>query len=390
MLLRKLKTLSSLFRNLALLPEIERKISTLDGQRSQCVEIDRKLSALIEGQRQVATSMRAIDIRQSIPSEPFQSVLSFSPREMASRGIDHDGLTYRPHHELITLAQLSDTIHASDTYTNGSVGRQEYIDSQLPRLSRVFDNLHSFRTIFQGPTLDVASGWGILYPAFRKFLAATLPYSVAEMGDFGGLTIDGDILDGCAFQCEKDTLCYGDESFGLVCFFDCIEHLIVDPLWPLLEFNRVLRVGGHIAISTPNAVNVQKIVQIARGDNPATDSHIKPASIYQRHNREYTAVELSQALECCGFGNVHYSTNPQSLSQTELDILADLHVKGLVGKPYQYFGPELFLLAEKVQDVNLGTQLSQEQRWPAWLYTGFDAYRKRPKVFPIIVSDDYS
>jgi hypothetical protein len=101
-------------------------------------------------------------------------------------------------------------------------------------------------------------------------------------------------------------------------------------------------------------------------------------------------VELKRALECCGFANFYYSTNPQSLSQIELDFLTYLDSKGVVGKPFQYFGPELFLIAEKVQHVTLNSNLPQEQRWPAWLYTGFDAYRKRPKVFPIIVSDDYS
>lgn len=339
-------------------------------------KIDRKLYVLLE---------------HKDPPSVAANATAPSPLEVAKQHVEHDGLTHLPKEdESISQAQFSATIHASDTYSHGSVARQAYIDGQLPRLYRVFSNLYSFRNDLHGPTLDVASGWGILYPAYKKYLNATLPYSVAEMSGCKDITIDGDILNGCEFQCERDILHYQDQSFGLVCFFDCIEHLIVDPLWPLLEFNRVLKMGGRLAISTPNAAAADKIFQIVQGNNPATESQIKPASIYQRHNREYTTVELKQALECCGFGNFHYSTNSHILSQIELDFLAHLHSKGLVRKPYQYFGPELFLIAEKVKHVTLNSDLTQEQRWPAWLYTGFDAYRKRPKVFPIIVSDDYS
>lgn len=210
------------------------------------------------------------------------------------------------------------------------------------------------------------------------------------MSGYENIIIDGDAIDGCEFQCEKDIMSFQDQTFGLVCFFDCLEHLIVDPMWLLLELNRVLKIGGRLAISTPNAATARKIFQIAQGENPATDSHIKPPSIYQRHNREWTPVELKRALECCGFANFRYSTNPQSLSQIELDFLKDLYTKGLLGKPFQYFGPELFFIAEKVQHVTLNSNLPKEQRWPEWLYTGYDVFRKRPKVFPIIVSDDYS
>ena len=328
--------------------------------------------------------------KTAVASVPAAAVAP-TPLEVARQRVEHDDLTHLPRDdEPISQDQFADIIHASDTYSQGSTARQAYIDGQLPRLYRVFVNLYPFRNGLHGPTLDVASGWGILYPAYKKFLKATLPYSVAEMSGWEELTIDGDALDGCKFECEKDILRYQDQTFGLVCFFDCIEHLIVDPLWPLLEFNRVLKVGGRLAISTPNAAAAHKIFQIVQGENPATESHIKPGSIYQRHNREWTPVELKRALECCGFANFYYSTNPQSLSQIELDFLTDLDSKGLVGKPFQYFGPELFLIAEKVQHVTLNSNLPQEQRWPAWLYTGFDAYRKRPKVFPIIVSDDYS
>lgn len=63
---------------------------------------------------------------------------------------------------------------------------------------------------------------------------------------------------------------------------------------------------------------------------------------------------------------------------------------GLLTRPLHDCGPELFVLAEKIEHRTLQSDLPKEQRWPEWLYTSFDNYRKRPKIFPIIVGDDYA
>jgi len=311
--------------------------------------------------------------------------------QLARQELAHDGMSHIPWDGTrLTSEQFVAAVRASDSYAQASQGRRAYIDASIPRLYRIFANLELFRDALHGPTLDVASGWGILYPAWKGFLQGALPYAIAEMFGWSNLVIDGDAIEGSKFECERDVLEFADGKFGVVCFFDCIEHLIVDPMWPLLEFNRVLRTGGRIAISTPNAAAAYKITQIAQGQNPATESHIKPSSIYQRHNREWTVVELRQALECCGFGNLRYSTNAQCLGKAELDSLAHLDSCGLIGMPLQYYGPEIFVIGEKVRHVTLDTPLPKDERWPSWLYSEVDAYRKRPKTYPIVVSDDYS
>jgi hypothetical protein len=33
--------------------------------------------------------------------------------------------------------------------------------------------------------------------------------------------------------------------------------------------------------------------------------------------------------------------------------------------------------------------LSSDERWPQFLYTSLDSYRKRPKTYPIIIDNDY-
>jgi SAM-dependent methyltransferase len=292
---------------------------------------------------------------------------------------------------LLNETGFTQCLHNSTTYHAEPIARQQYIDASIPRLYRIFGNMLASNSNmgFRGPTLDVASGWGILFPAFKQFLDNTLPYHIAEMGGWNTL-IDGFRITGCKFECEKDLLSFADSTFGLVCFFDCIEHLVVDPIWTLLEFNRVLRLGGQIAISTPNASAVFRILRILQGENPATESAIKPTAIYQRHNREWTPKEIALALECCGFGNIRYSTNDTTLNELELAFLRQASREGLMTEPLTYFGPELFMVGEKIEHATLNSNLPKARRWPEWLYTSFDAYRKRPKEFPIIVSDDYA
>lgn len=291
----------------------------------------------------------------------------------------------------IDMATFTQCLHASDTYYAGVEGRKAYIDSSIPRLYRAYQNMVTAQKVapFIGPTLDVASGWGILYPIYRAYFPQMLPYFIAEMADWQ-TTIDGDAIEGCRFECERDRLTFADDSFGTVCFFDCLEHLIVDPVWPILEFNRILRMGGQIIVNTPNATGAFRLLSILRGDNPATVAEIKPASIYQRHNREWTPTEVRQLLECCGFGNFRFATNDYLLSPVERTLLNEAANLNLLNKPPADFGPELFVIAEKVIHRAVDTELPKELRWPAWLYTEYDAYRKRPKVFPVNIADDYA
>lgn len=272
---------------------------------------------------------------------------------------------------------------ASETYHGGDPGRRAYIDASLPRLWRIVRNLALSGVPVRGPTLDVASGWGILFPALRRFVPDAMPYEIAELGG-DGIRYDGVTIPLAKFEVEKDRLPHEDRSFGLVMFCDCLEHLVVDPLWPLIEFNRVLRTGGHLVVATPNALGAFRIIDILSGRNPATEHEIKPSAIYQRHNREYTPKEVCAALEGIGFEIRGVATNDFLLTEDERRFL------GFAQRPPADHGPELFVIAEKVSHVTLDLELDLEARWPAWLYTGFAAYRRRPAVFPIVVGDDYA
>lgn len=286
-------------------------------------------------------------------------------------------------------AEFVECLQGSDAYRRGARDRREYIEGSLDRLYRAFRNLTNSTAAVGGPTLDVASASGILYPAVRGLLPDCLPYEATDIVATA-LHFDGTDIPCTKFECERDRLPHGDGSLGLVLFFDCLEHLVVDPVWTLLEFNRVLKPGGHLAIATPNAVGADRLGMILRGQGAASEACIRPSSIYQRHNREWTVQEVCEALAGIGFGGFEYSTNAGVLRWHEraaLHLARLLHVARI---PVFGFGPELFVLAQKQEHVTLDMDLADERRWPAWLYTADPAYHRRPQTFPIVVGDDYT
>lgn len=108
-------------------------------------------------------------------------------------------------------------LHESDSYAHGTIGRQAYIDASVHRLHRIVQNMLLSGIPFRGPTLDVASGWGMLFPALCRFFPQTLPYQVAELS-CDSLRYDGVTIPCTVFECEKDTLPFPDETFGLILF----------------------------------------------------------------------------------------------------------------------------------------------------------------------------
>ena len=106
-------------------------------------------------------------------------------------------------------------------------------------------------------------------------------------------------LESQLFNIEESRFPYDDDSFDVVLFCEIIEHLLMDPLRPLSEINRVLRPGGRLIVTTPNVCRLGNVVAIAAGSNIYDPySGFGP---YGRHNREYTPDELAKIVEYAGF-----------------------------------------------------------------------------------------
>lgn len=97
------------------------------------------------------------------------------------------------------------------------------------------------------------------------------------------------------FNLEVDPYPYQDGFFDCVIFCEIVEHLLLNPDFAVLEMRRILRPGGYLLISTPNAARLSNLVRLARGKN-VYDGY-SPHGIYGRHNREYTLSEVIDLMK---------------------------------------------------------------------------------------------
>ena len=256
---------------------------------------------------------------------------------------------------------------------------------RAPYLHRILSPLLPLKDQMQGPTLDVASGGASFFRPISCFAPWLLPYATTELHS-GAVTIDGTTIPAHAFECERDRLPLPDRSQGLVLFCDVIEHLLVDPVWTLLEFNRVLREGAHLVISTPNVTGIDRVINVLKGRNPINESQYKPTALHQRHNREWAVRELQSILELVGFGELVYTTHPELISGTLTDLHRLMTSAGYTDIPLGDFGPEIVIIGRKVEHLTVDSPLDVDRRWPKWLYTDIDDYRQRPTIYPIVNS----
>jgi SAM-dependent methyltransferase len=260
--------------------------------------------------------------------------------------------------------------------------RQWWAEGRSPELCRIF-NVFCNTSGLSGPTLDIGSEGASFFRPLKVFAPHLLPYLTAGL-DGTSIEIEGVTVEGFRFECDKDILPLQQHSCGLVLLCDVIEHLLVDPVWTLLEINRVLRVGGHLVVSTPNASAIERVFKILAGYHPGTEHEYKPTCIFARHNREWTISELGQTLKNLGFSIEAFDTNHRVLRECEVQMLEEMRARGVVSLPNEYFGPDCVVVAKKQTHMTLETPLPKETRWPEYLYTGYDCYRMRPAIFPRI------
>jgi SAM-dependent methyltransferase len=116
------------------------------------------------------------------------------------------------------------------------------------------------------------------------------------------------------FNCEKDHFPYPDQHFATVLCCELIEHLKEDPMHMMREINRILKPGGSLVLTTPNATSLRAVNAILSGDHPAYyNSYPDPARRRfeaPRHEREYTPKELVRLFAHSGFSVETVVTGP--------------------------------------------------------------------------------
>lgn len=98
---------------------------------------------------------------------------------------------------------------------------------------------------------------------------------------------------------NKPWTCFdADRKFDTIFCGQTIEH-IADTDLLLCEFNRHLRLGGHLIITTPNVRTIQSLCRMALNKTPAFGARYRSG-----HLRDFTTSSLRKAVENNGFSVV--------------------------------------------------------------------------------------
>lgn len=121
--------------------------------------------------------------------------------------------------------------------------------------------------------LDVACGDGVLGELLMQEKNCKV-YGI----DLSDYAIDlsrarGVIAEYC--DMSEDRFPFEDNTFDYITMLCSIEH-IIDPVHAISEAKRVLKPGGKMIITLPNAVNVKNRIAFASGKVPIDLLHIKP------------------------------------------------------------------------------------------------------------------
>jgi len=175
---------------------------------------------------------------------------------------------------------------------------------------------------------------------------------------------------------EKNPFPEEDGAFDHVVFCEVLEHLTNDPLFALIEINRVLENGGTLVLSTPNVARLENAAALLSGANIYDPySGYGP---YGRHNREYTGRELTWLLQYVGFEVETFFTLDASPNNAARYFDVET-LKPLVAFREQDLGHYMFVRAIKRRDV------SHSLKRPLWLYRSF---KDRKRLANLTLLDD--
>lgn len=104
---------------------------------------------------------------------------------------------------------------------------------------------------------------------------------------------------------------YPESSFDLIFFCETLEHLVVDPLAVFGRLERILRPGGCLLVTVPNAVRLTNFALLLHGYN-FFDAYQTRNGVYGRHNREFTLAELATVLRENGFQVLRAETHDRT------------------------------------------------------------------------------
>jgi glycosyltransferase involved in cell wall biosynthesis/SAM-dependent methyltransferase len=166
------------------------------------------------------------------------------------------------------------------------------------------------------------------------------------------------------FDAEKHVYPYPDEAFDTVLCCELIEHLFEDPMHMMSEISRILKPGGHLVLTTPNAGSLRAVSAILLGYHPAFfPAYIRPRKPDEeaeaRHNREYVPMEIQHLLTDSGFELITLETG-EFLEAPHPEFGWITHLLDRYNLSHNLRGDGIYAVGRKAGPV--------KNRWPGWLY----------------------
>jgi SAM-dependent methyltransferase len=181
----------------------------------------------------------------------------------------------------------------------------------------------------------------------------------AQRGTDGGMSMrlwDSSTVEIHAFDAERPPFPFSDRCYDLVLCCEVLEHLTGDPMAMMTEINRVLKPGGMLLLTTPNIASARAVRSLLHGHWPYLDPAFNRNGSPDRHNLEYSPVELRGLMEAAGFEILRMETRDSWAPQAP-EIVALLRREG---HSTALRGDNIFLLAAK--------RTTYVRRFPAFLY----------------------
>ena len=196
-----------------------------------------------------------------------------------------------------------------DEIAEGLAGRPDTVEVEREYITNhSYRHLKTIELIQQKKSLhilNIGTGHGVL----EYFIKERFGYHVEtvdikeEVEGYYGRRMERFGIPQKACDLNRERLPYDNESFDVVIFSEVLEHLLVSPLKPLLEINRILKKRGYLIVVTPNVASFSHITFLLCGRHfmPEYPMEMLTTMPDIKHTREYTIREMETLLSQAQF-----------------------------------------------------------------------------------------